>query len=931
MLKKLLSAVALIAAVTFLPSVRATVLLSDSFTYPDGPITSNSGGTWVTHSGTAGQAAVLAGVLNLSEGQSEDISATLTGAPIAKDSGAVLYAGFKVKFSALPSGAGTYFAHFKDTGTSNFRGRIFASTTGAAAGSLRLGISSASATPTLLETDLAIGTTYQVVLKLDVNTAVATLWVNPAAESDPSVVSADTGAALAISTFAFRESLSGGNGMGTMTVDDLTVATSFDEVLGQTADGPVVIVTQPSNQTNVVGQNVVFSVNATGTAPLAYQWQVNRTNIPGATGAFLALNNITKADAGPYRVSVTNSINAVLSDEATLTVNDVPPPSGVITNIAYLHTLEDVVNYQPTDTTTLFQVDGVVTTYVNMTSGTANASFYIQDDTGGVAVFYAGGFANLPPVGAKVRVVAPLSAFNGLLELSPSSTKPATSVTVLSTDNPQPTPVSLDFNWQNDIPTIESHEGQLVVAENVTIDQTSTAGVFASGKNITMTSQDGSTTFALFVNAGTDLVGQTIPSGPVTVIGVLGQFDSSDPRTAGYELIPSRYLDVQSNLKPPRIAFTNVLANLVRPGDAPTNSFTDFGLRPGEKITVAVSITDPSSKPFTVSTSGGTLPTGGAWVLSGTTAGAGETVTGTFTYTAVAADAGQNFPVTLVAENDSAPATLVINIYVPTAAEQRVLISEFYANPTATASAPNYNPLNRETLLPGTTDLSPSNRDEFVELVNLSDETVDLSGWVVTDSLLRRAYVYPGTPAAALISSNAVIIYGGPATGYLPQLPVGSIPAEVGPTDPASTAGLALNDTGDTIIVRNVSSNVIARVVYTAAMVSANSSLTRFPNTEGDFVAHFTASGGYASPGLQPNGQLWSVPQVTPVTSIATTAALTSGGLTLTWNSVAGATYSVSSSADAAGTYSPVQTGITSGTFTVPATAAAGFYKITSP
>ena len=72
---------ALIAAATFLPSVRADILLSDSFTYPDGSITANSGGKWATHSGTAGQAAVLGGVLNLSEKQSEDINSTLTGAP----------------------------------------------------------------------------------------------------------------------------------------------------------------------------------------------------------------------------------------------------------------------------------------------------------------------------------------------------------------------------------------------------------------------------------------------------------------------------------------------------------------------------------------------------------------------------------------------------------------------------------------------------------------------------------------------------------------------------------------------------------------------------------------------------------------------------------------------------------------------------------
>lgn len=727
--------------------------------------------------------------------------------------------------------------------------------------------------------------------------------------------------AAGTSAYAAVNSASSYSSSGTWRFDMATISGSpASEGGGDTAP---TIVGQPQSLSVPVGSAAAFSVIAAGTSPLSYQWNFGTGPILGATAATLSLPNVSATNAGTYFVVITNTLGSVTSAPVTLTVTS--GTSIIATNIAYLHTLLDPVNYNPTDTTNLYQVEGIVTTFTNMTSGTANASFYIEDSTAGVAVFWSGGFASLPPAGAKVSVVAPLSSFNGLLELAPSASKAATSVTVLSTNNPLPAPVPLDFTWQNDIPTIESHEGQLVVATNVTIDQTATGGIFASGKNITMTSADGSSTLALFVNAGTDLVGQPIPTGPVTVIGVLGQYVSSNPRTTGYELIPSRYADVQSQFKPPTIAHTNYLSNLVRPGDAPTNTFTDFGLRPGEQLTVAVTITDPSGKPFTVSTNG-TLPTGGIWSLSSFSADAGGTITGTFTCTASGADAGNNFPVTLAAQNDSATNQLVVNVYVPTAAEQRVLISEFYANPTTSTNAPNFNPLHRDTYPATTSNASPGNLDEFVEVLNLAGTDIQLLQWTLADAVGVTHRFYDLT---TLTSSNAFVIYGGPLNGFAPKLPagVGSAPA----SEASGGRLLALNDAGDTITLRNASSNVIARVVYTASDTGTNSSSTRFPTTESGFVAHRTASDLYASPGLQPDGELWSVPSVPPVTSITVSAAVVSGGLTLTWNTVAGATYTVARSATADGTYQPLQSGLTAGSYTDSVGAGNAFYRISSP
>jgi Immunoglobulin domain/Immunoglobulin I-set domain len=82
------------------------------------------------------------------------------------------------------------------------------------------------------------------------------------------------------------------------------------------------IITQPANQTVTAGQTATFSVVATGTAPLSYQWQLNGSNISGATTASYTTPVTTTANSGQqFRVQVSNSVGSVLSTVATLTVN----------------------------------------------------------------------------------------------------------------------------------------------------------------------------------------------------------------------------------------------------------------------------------------------------------------------------------------------------------------------------------------------------------------------------------------------------------------------------------------------------------------------------------------------------------------------------------------------------------------------------------
>lgn len=80
------------------------------------------------------------------------------------------------------------------------------------------------------------------------------------------------------------------------------------------------IVSQPVAQVANVGGKVTFTVVATGTAPLSYQWLKDGVAISGATSATLDLTNVQGTDSGAYSVRISSSAGTVTSNAATLTV-----------------------------------------------------------------------------------------------------------------------------------------------------------------------------------------------------------------------------------------------------------------------------------------------------------------------------------------------------------------------------------------------------------------------------------------------------------------------------------------------------------------------------------------------------------------------------------------------------------------------------------
>lgn len=79
------------------------------------------------------------------------------------------------------------------------------------------------------------------------------------------------------------------------------------------------ITAEPSNVTVALGQPATFSVTATGSAPLSYQWYKDSVAIPGANAASYSINPTNGTSGGTYHVVVNNEGNVpATSTSATL-------------------------------------------------------------------------------------------------------------------------------------------------------------------------------------------------------------------------------------------------------------------------------------------------------------------------------------------------------------------------------------------------------------------------------------------------------------------------------------------------------------------------------------------------------------------------------------------------------------------------------------
>ena len=126
-----------------------------------------------------------------------------------------------------------------------------------------------------------------------------------------------------------------GNDTGTNTAGLFNAVTGYDlasgwgtpngtNLINALAPAPGILV-QPVSQTVIGGTNVSLTAAVLGQPPLAFQWRLAGTNLPGATTLPLALSSVTTNNAGSYTLVITNVAGAITSSVAALTV--VYPPA----------------------------------------------------------------------------------------------------------------------------------------------------------------------------------------------------------------------------------------------------------------------------------------------------------------------------------------------------------------------------------------------------------------------------------------------------------------------------------------------------------------------------------------------------------------------------------------------------------------------------
>ncbi|GAA5483379.1 hypothetical protein Hsar01_02610 [Haloferula sargassicola] len=179
---------------------------------------------------------------------------------------------------------------------------------------------------------------------------------------------------------------------------------------------------------------------------------------------------------------------------------------------------------------TVVAVEGVSTEQDFGNTGTSNFSAFIQDSTAGVNIFSSSEDPMLVR-GNRFAIVGTVAQFNGLTEIVPLS---ASSVVALGADvEPAPVTVSLATLLENP----EDYEGRLITVEALSY----VSGTWGLGQTVKL-EDSSSNRLDIRIQGGSSAA--TEPVYPASITGVLGQYDTSSPYNASYQLMPRDEADV---------------------------------------------------------------------------------------------------------------------------------------------------------------------------------------------------------------------------------------------------------------------------------------------------------------------------------------------------------------------------------------------------
>jgi plastocyanin/DNA/RNA endonuclease YhcR with UshA esterase domain len=215
------------------------------------------------------------------------------------------------------------------------------------------------------------------------------------------------------------------------------------------------------------------------------------------------------------------TVGPIATHVLTISDNDVFIPTYAIPDLKGLD-----ANFLPDSLGVQCKIVGTVLGVDMQGVASSNISFTVHDGTVGFGVFSSSA-SYVVQEGDQVRVIGTVGHFNGLAQIN------ADSVAFISANNPLPTPTVITALGE----VTESDLIRFNNAEVIDPTQWTNAG---SGFNVDIT--NGVDTIVLRVDRDvTDVYAAPAPVGTFDVVGIGGQFDNSDPRDEGYQMLP-RYL-----------------------------------------------------------------------------------------------------------------------------------------------------------------------------------------------------------------------------------------------------------------------------------------------------------------------------------------------------------------------------------------------------
>lgn len=341
---------------------------------------------------------------------------------------------------------------------------------------------------------------------------------------------------------------------------------------------------------------------------------------------------------------------------------------------------------------------------------------YVQDGTAALPAY--GTNLNSVSRGDSITVTGTLYDYSGLLELSPTTS--FTNHGQVTLPAPMPVPLSA-IN--------EMIESQLVRVDNVTF---TTTGSFATG-NSTVQITDGTTTMDVRINGTTNIDGTAIPTGAVSIIALVGQFN------ANYQLVPRALNDIFAYVPPAReinvtIGGTTYLTGSQYPlGTAASTTVTIQNTGSGNLTVTGASFSGANAADYSTTFTNAVIAGGSS---------------GTLTVNFAPSGTGSRLAALTIASDDADESSYVINLY-------GIGTNGLATEPAASPANLTF-PTNKPYTFSGS--FTPSASAENYLVVYTKNGTA-VSGAPVDGTTYKRGDVV----------GNGMVAYVGPAVNFSPR------------------------------------------------------------------------------------------------------------------------------------------------------------------